>query len=78
MKRVKRRNLITEFTKEDIENLIEDLVKCGYHRDKLKQLLEKLGQADKSKGEPGSMLIPCTRGALFQRTRSTQEFLKVP
>ena len=81
LKRVKQRNSTTEFAKEDIENLIKDLVKCGYHRDKLRQLLEKLAQhreADKSKGKSGSTLALVVPYFIFKRTRSTQEFLKVP
>ena len=42
-----RRNSTSQFTEEDIIiNLIEDLVKCGYHRERLNNLVDKLKSDD--------------------------------
>ena len=44
IKRVMRRNSTPEFTEEDVSDLIEDLVKCGYQREKLINLVAKLSE----------------------------------
>ena len=41
-----RRNSTPEFAEEDISDLIEDLVKCGYQRKKLINLVAKLNRED--------------------------------
>ena len=41
-----RRNSTTEFAEEDVSDLIEDLVKCGYQREKLINLVAKLNRED--------------------------------
>ena len=46
IKRVMRRNSTPEFAEEDVSDLIEDLVKCGYQREKLINLVAKLNRED--------------------------------
>ena len=41
-----RRNSTPEFAEEDVSDLIEDLVKCGYQREKLINLVAKLNRED--------------------------------
>ena len=52
LKRVMRRNSTPQFTEEDVSNLVEDLVKCGYHRERLNNMVDKL------KGEDGTSNTP--------------------
>ena len=46
IKRVMRRNSTPEFAEGDVSDLIEDLVKCGYKREKLVNLVAKLNRED--------------------------------
>ena len=46
IKRVMRRNSTPELAEEDVSDLIEDLVKCGYQREKLINLVAKLNRED--------------------------------
>ena len=41
-----RSNSTPEFAEEDVSDLIEDLVKCRYHREKLNNLVAKLNKDD--------------------------------
>ena len=41
-----RRNSTPEFAEEDVSDLIEDIVKCGYQREKLINLIAKLNRDD--------------------------------
>ena len=41
-----RRNSTPEFAEGDVSDLIEDLVKCGYQREKLVNLVAKLNRED--------------------------------
>ena len=42
------RNSTLEFAEEDVSDLIEDLVKCGYQREKLINLVAKLNREDET------------------------------
>ena len=48
IKIVMRRNSTPEFAEEDVSDLIEDLVKCGYQREKLINLVVKLNREDET------------------------------
>ncbi len=79
LKRVKRRNSTVIFAEEDIRDLIEDLVKCGYRRDKLKQITDKLNsesmtEADNTKSKTSSTLTLVV--PYFKEINKLKGFLK--
>ena len=70
IKRVMRRNSTPEFAEEDVSDLIEDLVKCGYQRERLINLVAKLNQV---------LVIPFFKeiGELKRSLKSLQSDIKI-
>ena len=80
-----RRNSTPEFSEEDVSDLIEDLVKCGYQREKLINLVAKLNREDgtdntKSMSTSNLILvIPFFKeiGELIRLLKSLQSDIKI-
>ena len=73
LSRVKRRNSTKEFEKEDIEQLIKDLEKCGYDRERLSELVAKLGNSkpeETDTGETLTLVVP-----YFQELEDLKSFI---
>ena len=70
IKRVMRRNSTPEFAEEDVSDLIEDLVKCGYQREKLINLVAKLSREDGTGNTKSMSSVNIYPGdSIFQRNR---------
>ena len=77
-----RRKSTPEFAEEDVSDLIEDLVKCGYQREKLINMVAKLNRedgTDNTESMSTSTLVPFSKeiGELKGLLKSLQSDIKI-